>query len=354
MLLPLLATSLLAAHPVKVRVLELQKPTRVTLAAKELSCDGKPLPQQVLEVRQYGQQLEAGELRCDVFKAAGDVKVTAGDVTRRYAGAVSASVASVGVSLVNELELEDYLVGVVGSELGAAPPATLEAQAIVSRTYALASKDRHPNQGYALCDYAHCQLYRGREDESETARAAVKKTAGQALLVGGVALRPAYFHAACGGATSSAADVFGEPGAGAGVKDVGEAGPWCKDAPDVSWDFTVPKLALAEQLSAQPDTPAFTALRRDPAGRALEVLLMGRRMTGGEFLTFMGKAFGWSAIRSAKVSAEEAQGQVHFKGVGLGHGVGLCQHGATALGKKGLDARKILSRYFPDRVVRVP
>lgn len=349
-----LLLALLAAAPLKVRILELEKPVRVLLEAKELSCNDKPLGARAVELRQYGQQLEVGETRCDSVVASGEVKVKVGDVARRYRGKLRATIASVGVHLVNELDLEEYLPGVVGSELAQGLPAAMEAQAVVSRTFVAAARGRHANQGYDVCDYAHCQLYRGREDEGEGARAAAKKTAGQVLLVGGVALAPAYFHAACGGMTSRASDVFGEPGVSPGASDVLDGGPACKDAEDFRWSFDVEKGELAKAVGMGREAAAFTALRRDAAGRAIEVLLVGKRLSGSAFVSLMGQLFGWRAIRSAKVTATEAEQMVHFEGSGLGHGVGLCQHGAMAMAKKGLDASKILRRYFPDRTVRVP
>jgi stage II sporulation protein D len=182
----------------------------------------------------------------------------------------------------------------------------------------------------------------------------VKKTEGQVLLVGGVALRPSYFHAACGGGTSKAADVFSELGASPGVSDAANDGPACKDAEDFKWKFEVEKSELAKALGGSREAAAFTALRRDAAGRALEVMAVGKRMSGNAFVSTMGQLFGWRSIRSAKVTVREAEEMVFFEGTGLGHGVGLCQHGALSLAKKGMDAPKILKRYFPDRTVRVP
>lgn len=343
-----------SAAPLKVRILELEKPGRVTLEARALSCNEQPLAEKSVELRQYGQQLEFGETRCDTVLAAGEVRVRWSGQERRYPGRVRATIAAVGVSLVNEVELEEYLPGVVGSELGQGAPAALEAQAVVSRTFAASAHGRHANAGYDVCDYAHCQLYRGKADESEAARAAVKRTQGQVLLVGGVALRPAYFHAACGGSTSQASDVFGELSVSPGVSDVLDDGPACKDAEGLRWSFDVEKSELARAVGMSREGAAFTALRRDGAGRAVEVLLLGKRLSGSGFVSLMGQLFGWKAIRSSRVTVREAEEMVHFEGTGLGHGVGLCQHGAMALAKKGLDAPKILKRYFPDRTVRVP
>jgi stage II sporulation protein D len=354
MLSALLVTTLLASAPLKVRVLELEKPTRVTLEAKQLTCNEQPIAQKSVELRQYGQQLEYGDSRCDSITATGEVVVKTGEVKRRYAGKIRATIASVGVHLVNEVELEDYLPGVLGSELAQGGASALEAQAVVSRTFATTARGRHQTAGYDVCDTAHCQLYRGREDESDATRAAVKKTTGQMLLVGGVALRPAYFHASCGGATSRASDVFGEVSVSPGVTDQLDTGPACKEADGFKWTFDVEKGELAKAVGMSREGSAFTALRRDGAGRAVEVLLLGKRMSGNAFVSLMGQLFGWKSIRSARVTATEAEEMVHFEGTGVGHGVGLCQQGAMALSKKGLDAAKILKRYFPDRTVRVP
>ena len=57
---------------------------------------------------------------------------------------------------------------------------------------------------------------------SAEAEAAVKKTAGQVLLIGGIVLKPAFFHSSCGGHTSSAIDVFGEDVRGLGGERRGE------------------------------------------------------------------------------------------------------------------------------------
>ena len=49
---------------------------------------------------------------------------------------------------------------------------------------------------------------------------------------------------------------------------------------------------------------------------------------------------------------DQVEGTLHFKGQGLGHGVGLCQIGARAMATRGADAKGILGRYFPDCQIR--
>ena len=349
----LLSLVLLAGEPLSVRVLEHEKPTSLTLDAKSLSCDGAVLPSPA--VAEVGARtVRIGERGCAVVSAVGPVTVTSRDLTRTYLGTLRVVVESGLLKVFNELDVEPYLVSVVGAESGGSPRAALEAQAIVSRTFALTARRRHAAAGYDVCDLTHCQLYRGQEAETAQARAAVEKTAGQVLLVGGIKLQPAFFHAACGGHTSSAADVFREDGASPGVSDVEPAGPLCRELPDFTWEWTIERLAFASALGLKAEGNAFEALRRDRGGRVIELKSFGRRFTGDEFFAKVGRAFGYQSLRSLKTTAQEVESTVHFTGTGLGHGVGLCQQGAKALATRGATTKTILQRYFPDCQVRVP
>lgn len=354
-----LLTLVLAASPVTVRVLEKEHPLRATVEAQRISCGAEARPASlpsapretaVLEVK--ASELTWGDKRCPDFTAAGDVTVHVDALTRSYRGTVRVGAEGSVLRFVLETDVEDYLPAVVAAELDAAPPSAMQAQAIVSRTFALGSRRRHGSVD--LCDLTHCQLFRGRTDESAPALEAVKQTRGQVLLVGGVALEPAFFHAACGGHTSRPADVFRTSSAAPGVSDVSEGKPLCAGIPDFAWSFTTERRELAAALGTKTEGAAFEALRRDEAGRVVELRVFGTRFTGAEFLSRMGRAFGWQAVRSLKLRVEEAQNQVHFTGTGLGHGVGLCQQGARALAEKGVDATAILERYFPQARLRVP
>ena len=93
-------------------------------------------------------------------------------------------------------------------------------------------------------------------------------------------------------------------------------------------------------------------LRRDSGGRILDVRSFGKRFTGQEFLSKVGRAFGWRAVRSLKFTTSETDTTLRIDGAGTGHGVGLCQLGARALSEKGVDAKGILLRYFPESLIK--
>jgi stage II sporulation protein D len=353
MTLPILLFAL-AAAPLDLRVLERERLTDVTLEADSFSCDGKRLPNRAIAVRPHDRRLRAGDLACEILTADGDIRVLAGAFKRRYYAKLRVTNEAEVLRFINTLDVEDYLPSVVEAEAGGSPAGALEAQAIVSRTFALSSRGRHKEAGYDLCDLAHCQVFRGHDEESAAGRAAVKKTATQVLLVGGVVLKPAFFHSACGGGTSKAIDVFGEEGAGGGVSDTGKDGPLCKDAENFAWEWSIERMALAAALGANPqgDISAFEILRRDGSGRVLQLKSFGKRYSGAEFASKIGRSFGWQVFRSLRVTMEQVEGLIRFKGQGLGHGVGLCQQGAKALAGKGADAKAILGKYFPDCQIR--
>lgn len=346
----LLLSLVFAAAPLEVRVLEREVPTRVTLSAPRLTCDGKPLPSPA-ELRVGVREVQTGTTPCTLVRAEGGVRVELPGLTRTYAGALRVTLEGSTLRLLNEVALEDYLPSVVHAEASGSPRAALEAQAIVSRTFAAAGLKRHARAGYHLCDLAHCQVYRGRAESSPEAEAAVKATRSQVLLVGGVALRPAFFHASCGGHTSRAADVFGEEAAGSAVSDVEGGAPRC-GGPDFEWTAEVERDALARALGVKPTGTAVEPLRRDAAGRLVELRSFGVRLSGNEFGSKVGRALGWQVLRSMKFTSVESDTTVRFKGTGLGHGVGLCQRGAKALAARGVDAKGILQRYFPESPVR--
>lgn len=332
-----LTVALLVLHtaPLEVRVLERERPTTLTLSATALSCDGATLPSpQQLVLR--GGAVQAGAKSCTVVSATGEVTVRLAKLSRQFPGEVRVTAQGATLRLLNVVDVEDYLPSVIEAEADGFPAAALQAQAVVSRTFALTAK-RH--RDFGLCDLAHCQVYRG-VTANEAARDAVKKTTGQFLHTAEGAPLPAYFHASCGGHTSTPRDVFGEASVGTGVADSSCAAH--------TWSFSAPRAKWAAAFNVPARGAALEVVRRDAGGRALEVRVFGKKLTGDSFLSLAGRAFGWRAVRSARFTATESRGAVSLSGSGTGHGVGFCQLGAKDLANRGANARDILQHYFPE------
>lgn len=339
-----------------VRVLEVARPLEAVLEVPSGAwrCDGQLLAGRQVPLRADGKAIAAGERRCERVSTEGDgVTVTLKELTRRYRGSLQVGTADFHLTFTNVLGVEDYLRGAVGAQTESGAPQALRAQAVVSRTFALASRGRHDSAGFDLCDQPHCLVYRGRAAERPDADAAVAKTAGEVLLVGGVVLRPAHFHAVCAGATSSAADVFGDEAlTGAASDALANAPPLCAGADGFAWTWQVDRPTLAAALGLKEEGAAFEVLRRDRSGRVLEARVFGQRLSGPELWARVERSAAAAPLKSLKFTATEAESVVQFEGGGVGHGVGLCQAGARAAAERGWDYRRILGLYFPTRTVR--
>ncbi|MDO4987457.1 MAG: SpoIID/LytB domain-containing protein [Synergistes sp.] len=124
-----------------------------------------------------------------------------------YYGNITFEQNSKGVNIINNIDLEDYLKGVIPIEMNPAwNVEALKAQAVLARTYTLLSK-RHGK--YDICSASHCQVYKGITKETDAVRAAVEDTKGEILTSGGNTAQ-IYYFADSGGVTASNRSVFGK------------------------------------------------------------------------------------------------------------------------------------------------
>jgi stage II sporulation protein D len=296
---------------------------------------------------------------------------------RAFPGALEVSARDGVLHFVSEAPLEEYVAGVVEAELGAgAPPAALEALSVVVRSFALsrsehaaeaaapAAAHRH-RMGAPLCDQTHCQVYQGRATLRGALEAA-RRTAGEVLLLSSGGVAPALHHAACGGRTAGAGEVW--PGASAADEEAGvavddslpgehgqRARAACAARPGelpLTWDLALDEPALARALGA-PRPLALTS-EAGPAGLLLRLHAAGLGVLTAEQVHLrLGRALGWNRARSPRFSFREAPPEAGrprrwtLAGQGHGHGVGLCQRGASARATRGADRHQLLTRYFP-------
>ncbi len=131
---------------------------------------------------------------------------------RSYRGRLRARAVGAEVLLINELNLESYLEGVVPVEMGPAQFPELEAlkaQAVAARTYAVAHLGDHADEGWDLCATPACQAYGGAGAEHPLSSRAVRETAGLIATSAGAPI-DAMYSSTCGGHTEDAALLFPE------------------------------------------------------------------------------------------------------------------------------------------------
>jgi stage II sporulation protein D len=114
------------------------------------------------------------------------------------------------INVVNELNFEEYLYGVVPAEMGPSiydEVEALKAQAVAARTYAFRNLGQFEAEGYDICPGPACQAYKGFAAEHELSTRAVRETTGLVLTMGGKAVETLY-TSTCGGETSDVGTMF--------------------------------------------------------------------------------------------------------------------------------------------------
>jgi len=267
---------------------------------------------------------------------------------RTYSGRLEIAPAGHHLKVVIVLSLKEYLYGVVGSEMGSEAEA-LKAQAILSRTYALANRNRHRAEGFDFCDTTHCQHFTGRDRAAGPIRAAVEATAAQ-VMTGPDRLCNVFFHSTCGGCTRNG-------GSGSPCLRSVDDGRNCSASPHYRWRLKIPEKKWNSLLWAfapgESSEPRFLRVdSREPGGWVRTVSIgfadgSSVRVSGEAFHLAMGRRLGWNRFKSANFTVKREGGAWVFFGKGLGHGMGLCQWGARFLAKSGWSCDRILRHYFP-------
>ena len=271
------------------------------------------------------------------------------------------------LALVNVVDVEEYLNGVVGSEMPAYwYKAALRVQSIASRTYALYQVHRRGGQGqWDIGSDQASQVYGGVGRETGRVREAVAETRGVVLAYhweGQEKIFPTYYSSTCGGHTEDAAAVFGEDLAP--LK--GRLCPYCGQVarPEYyRWGVReIAKEAVSSRLIAR--YPVLAALRRvvevrvaatSDYGRVEMLELVGenslRQMIGGEGFR-LAISTSEAPLRSSWYRLEDGGKVWRFvDGRGWGHGVGMCQCGVEGMARQGEDCVAILNYYYPQALL---
>lgn len=265
-----------------------------------------------------------------------------------YRGLAELSNADKGVLVINQLPLEDYLVGLINCEISSAwPIEAVKAQAVIARTYALNRKAARIKAPYHLESSVIDQVYDGSLIEDSRARRAVSDTQGEVIIHGGGVIQ-AFYHSNCGGKTEAAENVWG-----ASLPYLkGVDCEYCLTSSAASaWEQKLSLAQIEEKLrAAGHKLSGLTDIRpgaQNSRGRLKSVSLVaakgGLSLTGDQFR----KVIGYGVIKSTRFTVKIYNGEASFSGTGNGHGVGLCQWGAKQRAIDGFGYREILSYYYP-------
>lgn len=319
---------------------------RVTDGGGGTLADGRRLASGRLRAKGDALELNGVALRADTVVIEPDDADTAiAYKGKSYAGDLRVRRDARGrLEVVNVVDIEEYLAGVLFSEMPASfPDEALKAQAVAARTYARYRLD-HGEELLRATDAD--QVYGGATRLHARARELVAATRGMVLEVGGQPLC-AYFMSTCGGATVDAPLVFRQsPKTGL----VGVPCEWCRESPKYRWTRAMATAKLARRVGLK-DLVAID-VTRDALGHALRFELRGssgsKRLEGLDFR----KAWNDGTGKDDQLPSpwartlEIARGSVRIDGGGYGHGVGLCQYGAAGQARSGRDWRAIVGHYY--------
>ncbi len=287
--------------------------------------------------------------RLDVFSPGGFLRFEG----KTYRNQISVITKGKQCLVVNTLDFEKYLAGLINKEMSPSWPLdALKAQAVASRTYALFQMEANRQQVFDLESTTADQVYAGASSETPKSNQATLETQGQILAFAGTPIK-AYFHANCGGKTEAPEFVWGQ-------KNPAFRSVYCpyhREKKDkIRWEMKLSKTQIFHALQKIGGIlpKGFVQVAQVEAGapngnqRLSDVMISDSK---GNSLVIPANAFrnaiGNTKFRSTSFQLARQGTEYHFSGEGFGHGVGMCQVGARAMAAEGKSYREILSHYYP-------
>jgi len=336
-----------------------------------------------------------------LYPAAGYIRINGS----AYRGGVLLRAEGAKITVINLVNIEEYLYGVVGNEMSASwNIEALKAQAVCARNFAMTNINKHASLGFNLCASTNCQVYRGLASEYDSVIRAVNETKGNLLMYNGSLAETLYFSCS-GGHTANVKNVWGSDVPYLrGVEDPYE-NP--STTPRHSWSATLSsediKAALANSNIFIGDITGIST-ETDNTGRVYLLTVTGTMgshtfknsgtaspfssygVLSNKFSVTSDSSFqsaiklflksGYQTVEASEYYVIDGTGSVQpapmpfiaisangkvslnpfvssapssytFSGGGWGHGVGMSQYGAKGMADSGFTYSQILSHYYP-------
>ena len=244
--------------------------------------------------------------------------------------------------VINELNIEDYVKGVLPHEMSPDwPIEALKAQAVAARTYAMFHILKNNNQlPYDVDNTTKYQVYNGKEKINWTVEQAVDRTKYEIAVYNDKVIAT-YFSALCGGHTDSAKNVFGT----AVPYLEGVQCPYC-NAQIRTWTNALSYNELNNDFanySVNADEKSSIGITMDPkSGKAMNIKIDNNDISSRDFRTVLSPKL----VPSLNFTINKIDNGIIITGKGSGHGVGMCQWGAYGMAQVQKDYKEILKFYY--------
>ena len=326
----------------------------------------------------------------------------------KVAGDLRIKISNGYIFVINQIKLEQYLASVATSEMGnACPPALLEAQTIIARSWIIAAAEqKHSKIGIDACNDDCCQRYQGITNITTKSKQASKKTFGH-FLVYDDKICDTRYSKSCGGISENNENVWNElpkpylraifDGSSKTMPDLNnnqKLQAWIKNPPNCycgynyvdekslkkyigkvdkkgayfRWSVRFTQAEITRMVNQKCNT-SFEAvtflkpLKRGVSGRVTKLEISGieneknrnvRLNSEYEIRDALHPEFLYSSAFIIILDSDDNQiiKSMTLKGAGWGHGVGLCQIGALGMALSNKTSAEILFHYFPSTKIK--
>lgn len=244
-----------------------------------------------------------------------------------------------------ELELEEYLKGVIFAEMPTSfSLEALKAQAVAARTYTL---KKLSTSNHICDDPTHCQAWRDptASNDYEKISKAVIETSSEELTYLGEPIE-AFFHSSSGGKTENSENVWSTAKPYLiSVESPGEEKIMSTfySSEEISYEDLANKINKYKNKNVITSTNLknkIKVLSKTDGNRVKEIKIQDTILTGTEIRNIFD-------LRSANFDIELKSKSIVFNVSGYGHGVGMSQWGAEVMARNGSNYKEILYHYYP-------
>ena len=263
---------------------------------------------------------------------------------RTYEGNLLVSVNRNGkLLLINDVEFETYIAGVVQSEIYGDKSDIFRVQAIISRTWALKNIRKHASEGYNFCDQVHCQAYLNRCVRPDIMLGTMQSS-GMTIVDENGQLIETPFHANSGGETANSEDVWRS------------AVPYLRSVPD-TFSYHMKQSEWVKVLTEDKWLNYFASKHKiDTKNDSIRNELLSfsqstrKKRICGIPLTRIRNDF---QLRSTFFSVlyDSTSHRITLSGHGFGHGVGLSQEGTIRMVNLGISYDSIIRHYYSGALI---
>jgi len=245
------------------------------------------------------------------------------------------------LKLINNVDIEKYVAGVVEAEVGAHKNIEFyKVQAVACRTYVLRNIKRHLHENYHVCDKVHCQVYNGKTYNADILTA-VEQTKHFVIIDKELNFISAVFHSNCGGQTVNSEHVWTL--SSTYLKSIKDT--FCIHSKNAIWEFRIKKQDFLNYLER---TFKFPVQDSNMVEKAINF-----SQENGRRVYFLDMPHIHLKIIRADLKLKSTFFSIYpdgdlliFKGRGFGHGVGLCQEGAMHMIDEGYCYDDIIKFYY--------